>query len=293
VVEIIRPYLRPDELVRGLGQTYGFVTAEDLIETLKSTHGQEVSEAVASELVRTAEERLSGARGYRSNAIRSIFEDRLRELFRDAANLADEVLAAIPDEWFGTAIAAGRNAAVSAGFDVLDPGGANDAYCTQIESVFERNGVPYRIEGDGLVRTGDPTLATTATQPALDVLGGPGLQDARRHFEAAQADLQRHDPEDAVDEARQAVEAALIAYIEAAEGALPDRHEPVQLFERAVELGLPTEAREMVLGAAWYRGRTRAGHAGRPAVSMDDAEAVVGSAAAAIVFVGRRITSAD
>ena len=47
---------------------------------------------------------------------------------------------------------------------------------------------------------------------------------------------------------------------------------------------LPRYAKEPVLSAPRFRGRTDAGHAGGPAVSAEDAEAVIAAAAASLIY---------
>jgi HEPN domain-containing protein len=276
LVDAIRPYLSSDDLV-------------DLIEALRTSHGDQAAEKVARAVAENLSVLDREGQQYYSEGVRLAYEEQRRELLSNARNFAEEVLATVPDDWFARVVLAGRDAAIEAGFEALNPSGAAEGFDSTVEGLLQRNGVPYRIEGTELVRIGDPTVATQAIQPALAVIDDPRLQDARRHFEGALADLRRGDPEDAVDEARQAIEAVLLAYIADRNHELPSRHQPDALFEAAVSAGLPREAQELVLGAARYRGRTRAGHAGRPPVPQGDAEAVIGSAAAAIVFVGHRL----
>jgi HEPN domain-containing protein len=274
VVDLIQPYLRPHELVGVLATTYGFRSIDDLAEALTSAYGDEAARPLRA---RVKNVRIASYSGRRTSD-----ED-------DARNFAEPVLMAVPDEWFATAVEAGREAAIERGFEVMRASEAAQGFDGSIEQLFERNGVPFRFEDGRLVRIGDPVAATQAIQPALGVLEDHRLAESQRHFQEALTDLRRNDPEDAVDEARQAIEAALLAYIEDHGGAKPERHQPNPLFEAAVKVGLPERARELVLGAALYRGRTRAGHAGRPPVPMNDAEAVLASAAASIIFIGRRL----
>jgi HEPN domain-containing protein len=127
-------------------------------------------------------------------------------------------------------------------------------------------------------------------QPALGALSDRRLSEASRHFQKALDDHHAGDPEDAVDEARLSVEAALLALIDARGLDRPDRHQAQALFETLVneEDGvLHRDAEALVLSAPRFRNQTRAGHTGRRPIGSDESESVIGAAASSLSYLSR------
>jgi hypothetical protein len=81
-------------------------------------------------------------------------------------------------------------------------------------------------------------MSAATVQLALDVLDDPRLADARTHLVEAQQRLQEHDPDEAVDEARMAVEYGargrwvLSSAISTAPGCRPESDSQAQRAER-------------------------------------------------------------
>jgi hypothetical protein len=140
---------------------------------------------------------------------------------------------------------------------------------------------------------GDPTLAAVAVQPALSLLDTPGLQDAKRRLLDAMAKAQANRPDDAIDAARKAVEAGLLALIAASDQVeVPKKRQANDEFDALVNGGvLPRYAQELVLSAPRFRGRTDAGHVGGPAVGAQDDEAVIAAAAASLIYLAYTLQS--
>jgi HEPN domain-containing protein len=142
-----------------------------------------------------------------------------------------------------------------------------------------------------LVPSISPTASAASIQPAVDDLNDSRLAQAQGHFGEALRRLEEPDTDEAVDEARQATEAAMLAVLNATGIAIPDRRQPDELFNALApndpddRRAMSRDAMELVLAAARFRGRTRsAGHSGGPAVTLDEARAVVASAAAALLY---------
>jgi hypothetical protein len=94
-----------------------------------------------------------------------------------------------------------------------------------------------------------------------------------------------------VDEARMAVEEAMLALLDAIGAARPNRHQPQDLFNALIENGMAREAEEIILAAPRFRGRTSAGHAGRPRVTPDESRAAVAAAASGLLYLASRLPS--
>jgi hypothetical protein len=157
------------------------------------------------------------------------------------------------------------------------------------------NGVPYAFDDMGrLLPTSSAAMSEATLQPAIDALDAVRLASARSHLVAAQQRLREHDPDEAVDEARMVVEYGMLALLDATSTPRPARNQPQDLFNAlaAPSQGLPVPSRnaeELVLSAPRFRGRTTAGHAGSAAVEQGEAEAVVGAAAAALLFLASKL----
>ena len=80
-------------------------------------------------------------------------------------------------------------------------------------------------------------MSAATVQPALDVLDDPRLANARTHLVEAQQRLQEHDPDEAVDEARMAVEYGMLALLDATGTPRPAKHQPQDLFNALAARG--------------------------------------------------------
>jgi hypothetical protein len=206
---------------------------------------------------------------------------------------AEAVLVAIPDDLFIYAVELGRQYA--AGF-ATDRSQSALQYLRQFEAevteLFVANGTPYEFENGRLVPTMSPAVIGAAIHPALDALDDSRLSNARNHFQEGLRRLQEPDADKAVDETRQAVEAAMLAVIDAHVGATrPDRNQPQDLFNALVEgtTGVERTAEELVLAAPRFRGRTSAGHAGGATVTIEEARAAVASGAASLLYLASKL----
>jgi hypothetical protein len=215
----------------------------------------------------------------------------------EVASLKEAALLAMPDQLFTAALDAGRDIASAYAFELFRSEEAQRDTHDGIAQLFIENGVPYGFDETGrLAPTGSAAMSAATVQPALDVLDDPRLANARTHLVEAQQRLQEHDPDEAVDEARMAVEYGMLALLDATGTPRPAKHQPQDLFNALAAPGqgppvLSRAAEELVLSAPRFRGRTTAGHAGSAAVEQGEAEAVVGAAAAALVFLASKLTS--
>lgn len=271
---------RPDDLARSLGREHGFDTLGELEEVLRERFGQievaafwEAFVAAPQVEVTRGPQRMTsqdnGARAYSTEAF------------------AELTLLCIPDPWFAEALDIGHEVGCGYAFDLNRSEEADIDIRGRVDRLFSRNGVPYSFGDDErLTRRADPTLAAMAVQPALTLLDTPGVQEAKRRLLDAMAKTRAGRADDAIDAARKAVEEGLLALISAAENVeVPRRRQAKDEFDALVAGGvLPRYAEELVLSAPRFRGRTDAGHSGGPAVSIEDAEAVVGAAAASLIY---------
>lgn len=114
-----------------------------------------------------------------------------------------------------------------------------------VAELFLTNGVPYEFDQQGRLRPSmSPSVSTVSVQPAVDVLNNPLLEDARYHSTEALRRLREPDPEEAVDEARQAVEAGMLAVLDARGIERPARRQPQTLFDALVAAGMPDTAQD-------------------------------------------------
>jgi HEPN domain-containing protein len=211
--------------------------------------------------------------------------------------VATPALLGLPDDLFlfaaelGRAHVAGFHADLSGGIDPTYP-----EYQARLSELFLANGIPYELDEDGrFVATGSPTVFATSVGPAMDALDEPRLATARMHLIEAQRRLQEPDQEEAVDEARQAVEAAMIAVLDACGIPVPEKRQPDELFNALAPKdpdqprAMSRDALELVLATPRFRGRTAAGHAGGPAVTLGEAQAAVAAASAAILYLADKL----
>ena len=148
--------------------------------------------------------------------------------------IAGELLDVIPDDMFILAVELGEDMAVGLAFE----SGITIEFRNSFEmTVAERmvtNGVPYHVEEGRLVPSMSPRVISASLHPAVDVLEDERLVEARRHFPEAMRRLQGPDPDEAVDEARQTVEAAMLALLDEHGVPHPDKHQPDALFNALV-----------------------------------------------------------
>jgi hypothetical protein len=213
----------------------------------------------------------------------------------EVASYGETALLAMPDHLFTAALDAGCNIASAYAFELQRSEEATREVHDGITQLFVDNGVPYGFDETGrLAPTGSSAMSAATLQPALDVLDDQRLASARTHLVEAQRRLREHDPDEAVDEARMAVEYGLLALLDATGTPRPPRHQPQDLFNGLVAPSqappvLSRSAEELVLSAPRFRGRTTAGHAGTAPVEQGEAEAVVGAAAAALRFLADKL----
>lgn len=272
--------IKPEEIVSDLGQRHGFTTVGELEDVIGQRFGR--SDVTAFwEVFNAADDRRSSWERERAPK-----EEDVRGY--DARAFAEMVLMSIPDVWFAEALDIGHDHATSYAFDLHRYQEASAYVRGRVEELFTGNGVPYGYsEDDGrLTFQGDPTLAAVAVQPTLSLLDTPGLEDAKRRLLDAIAKAQSGRPDDAIDAARKSVEEGLLALIAASDDVeVPRMRQANNEFNALVEGGvLPRYAEELVLSAPRFRGRTDAGHAGGPAVSSEDAEAVIAASAASLIY---------
>lgn len=267
-------------IVGELGQRRGFATLQELADFLVSTYG--------ADSLPPFRERLS---------------DALRQSYPTApvpgstwlTEMPIPVLVALPDDLFILAVDLGVTAAAT---EQAVPGEVNYVhgdFMGRVTELFLANGVPYEFDDEGqLVPSGSATAYTASVEPAMDVLEDPRLITSRHHLIEAQRRLQEPDAEQAVDQARMAVEAAMIAVLNSRGIPIPSRT-PDRLFDALAPTdpnaprAMSREGLELVLATPRFRGRTAAGHAGGAAVALGEAQAAVAAAAASILFLADKL----
>lgn len=262
--------LSADWLVWELGKRKGFSSLEELLEFVGERYGDGVPEDIT--------ERLYGA----LQASRAEGEPAVRmDGSTDLRRVAHPVLLVLPDDMFASAVELGRDTVAAHGMAVgpIQFDRRRRAFEARVSELLLTNGTPYHFKAERLVPSVSPIAVGAAIEPAVDVLSDPRLDDAHHHFVEALRRLQEPDPDEAVDEARQAVESAMLALLDAKGILKPSKHQPQDLFNALVPDAVSRDAEELVLATARFRGRTRAGHAGRPPVKLHEAEAAVASAA--------------
>jgi hypothetical protein len=282
---------KPEALIRDLETRVGFRTVGDFVEALDERIGPGAGSEFYRRLVAEVTGPTSSMQAEYGLTTSSV--PHATEL----ASLKEAALLAMPDQLFTAALDAGFDIASAYAFELFRSEEAQRDIHDGIAQLFVGNGIPYAFDETGrLTPTGSATMTAATVQPALDVLGDPRLANARTHLVEAQQRLQEHDPDEAVDEARMAVEYGMLALLDATGTPRPAKHQPQDLFDALAAPGqgppvLSRAAEELVLSAPRFRGRTTAGHAGSPAVVQGEAEAVVGAAAASLVFLGSKLPS--
>jgi hypothetical protein len=274
----------PEDIMSGLEARVGFETIGELIEALDDRIGDGAAEEFEQRMLSLP----TPSSGLGACAVRSGVSVR-----RDvaAAKLAERVLLALPDEMFSTALEGALDIVSARAFESMRSDEAHRDVYNSITTLFSENGVPYAFDGNArLAPTGSATMVAATLQPSLDVLADPRLADSRSHLLEAQRRLQEPDPDEAVDEARMAVEYGLLALLDASGSPRPTKHQPNDLFHALVTAQIVSrDAEELVLSVARFRGRTAAGHAGNTRVQLGEAEAAVGAAAAALLFLAHKL----
>jgi HEPN domain-containing protein len=270
--------VRRSAIIWELGKRCGFTNLGELLDFIVDRYGEDAAEEVAN-------------RGFQFLS-ESVEEYALRALMQRSTALsevANELLGAIPDDMFVTAFELGAGAAAGRAFDARGDTDYRNTVEAAIAEMFAANGVPYQFEEGQLMPTLSPTASAAAVQPAVDVLDDPRLADARAHYLEALRRLQEPDPDEAVDEARQAVEEALLALIDAHGVPRPERHQANNLFLSLVPNVISNAAQELVLATPRFRNQTRAGHAGQPRVTLGEAQAAVASAAGSLLYLADKL----
>jgi hypothetical protein len=211
----------------------------------------------------------------------------------DEEVVAKIVLLAVPDAVFAIAVDHGIAVLASYSFDYGMSTEPAQRLQHRIEQMLAINGIPFSFGSDGrLSPSGSRVAAELSLAPAYDVLDDARFSDSRRHLSEAIQRLGEPDEAEAVDEARMAVEAGMLAVIDSQGVARPARRQPQELFNALVNAGvLSRDVEELVLATPRFRGRTEAGHAGGAPVTRDEAEAAVAGAAAALVLRAGRLGS--
>lgn len=284
-----RWHASPQDLVRFLETKVGFHTVGELVEALDARLGDGAGSQFHGRLAAAiARPQSSGMQrvGITTSSVPGSTE---------VASVAESALVALPDQLFNMALEGGCDIAAAHAFELQRSEEADAEVHHGISRLFLDNGVPYDFDDDGrLVPTGSAAMSALTLQPALDVLDDPRLASARTHLVEAQRRPREHDPDEAVDESRMAVEYGMLALLDATSTPRPARHQPNELFNALIApaQGQPVlwrHAEELVLASARFRGRTTAGHAGTAPVEQHEAEAVVGAAAAALVFLAYKL----
>jgi HEPN domain-containing protein len=162
--------------------------------------------------------------------------------------------------------------------------------------MFERRGVPYRVDDDARVTYfGDPSSRTLLLEPALDALRDPRMAGARAEFEDALIKLgvgRSKDREDAIEESRKAVESAMKATLQAHGEEGPSRKTTWPLVEALRDAGIVEAETDNLSTAAARIANAGASHgAGTEPrdVPHELAAAAVCAAANAITFLTMRL----
>jgi hypothetical protein len=276
----------PQTTVAEIGKHRGFATIGDLSAYLDETYGGEAWAHFGGTLMQFVHELTpEGAPRPDTNAAAAL------------STVANPALLGLPDDLFLFAAELGRGHV--AGFHADLSGGIDPTYHeyqARLSELFLANGIPYELDDEGhFVPSGSPTVFATSVGPAMDALDEPRLATARMHLIEAQRRLQEPDQEEAVDEARQAVEAAMIAVLDACGIPVPEKRQPDELFNALAPKdpdqprAMSRDALELVLATPRFRGRTAAGHAGGPAVTLGEAQAAVAAASAAILYLADKL----
>jgi hypothetical protein len=216
----------------------------------------------------------------------SISPDRANQQMMDAADAigASTALELLPDEEFLTAY---QDALVHV---AQYAGGRLRAHhmLEHAERVFTVYGLPYRVEQETITWAGDGVTRTEVIEPVLAALDDSRVSGARAEFVAARAALRggtADDLRDATHEAANAVEAVLLALVDA-HGVVPPRaRTATPLFNALRDAGKLPASLEATVTAAPRLRNAQGGHSQGPVATPADpalAQSAVGAAAVAI-----------
>jgi hypothetical protein len=208
------------------------------------------------------------------------------------------VLLAMPDADFAVALEEGLRFVTEAA--EMSAGGWPQDYVGPVRGhvnrVFERRGVPYRVDDEGRVGfSGDASARSLVIEPALSALSDPRMAGARAEFEDALAKLgagRAKDREDAIEESRKAVESAMKATLAAHGQHGHERKKTRPLIDALRDAGIVEAEADNLLMAAGRVANATASHGSGTLprdVPHELAAAVVGAAANAITFLTARL----
>jgi hypothetical protein len=161
-----------------------------------------------NEVIEDLQERFSDAEAtdFQKEMMRVAAEERRALLVGGSTNpYAEPALLVLPEALFLDAI--------ECGFAARGGYGGGFPETKEINALFERRGIYFRVDARGRFEwVGDPGAWKEVTEPALSALQDPRLAGARNEFEAARAHLRKgssKDVEDTIEEAAKAVESAM------------------------------------------------------------------------------------
>jgi len=186
----------------------GYGSFEDYVDGVREVYGDEEADRVKArmnELATRDATTIGGGsgldRGYQQRVI--------------AENPPRYALIAGPDAEFLKGI---EYALATFGAKYFDSGGplagheASTQYLAQLDELFAKRGVPYRVQDHQIVSAGDQEHRDLVVEPALRALADVRLGRARDEFEAALAHLRagtQKELEDPIEEAGKSVESAM------------------------------------------------------------------------------------
>ena len=208
----------PETLVGELEKTVGFRSVAELIEALDERMGAgaggEFHRRLAAQVASPSSTRQAQG-GFTTSSV---------PVSTEVASLAEAALLALPDQLFIAALDAAGDIAAAYAFELHRNEEARRDVYNGITHLFVDNGVPYGFDDNGrLAPTGSAAMSGATLQSALDVLADPRLVNARTHLVEAQRRLREQDPDEAVDEARTAVEYGMLALLDGTGTPRPSR----------------------------------------------------------------------
>ena len=260
----------PSNLFGLFARRHGYGSMNEVIEDLQERFSDEEAAHFQKEMKRVAA------------------EERMAFVVGGSNPYAEPALLALPEALFLDA--------VECGFEAHGGYGGGFPEAAEINALFERRGVYFRLDRWGRFEwVGDPGAWKEVTEPALSALQDPRLAGARNEFEAARAHLRKgssKNVEDTIEEAAKAVESAMKVLLHERGIKLKGNETATPLFNLLRDNGVvEAEADQAVLGVARIRnkwGGHGAGQAPRnPPSSL--AELAVQEAAAAIVYLASRL----
>lgn len=171
-----------------------------------------------------------------------------------------------------------------------------EAVIAEINTLFAKRSVPYRVDADFEVRWhGDESTYKAITEPALQVLADPRLAGAMSEYGDALAGLRagkQKDLEDAIEESAKAVESTMKVLIDQSNLARTGKETADPLIRILIAGNvIPAHADQMLSAAARIR-NAAGGHGTGPAprhTPEDLAVACVAAASVAITYLGSKL----